>query len=133
MVVTRTLQLLIRMPEVPSFVNAYTARSSQTQRSLLDADCNRCPRFPTPPHCGSVSVCKRGSGSTKLVACKEFSLQIVNPPPLATFLATISCPSWLAVPVLAPSLVLLGSALASLDSLITVLALPVDLFLRPRA
>ena len=85
MVVTRTLQLLIRMPEVPSFVNAYTARSSQTQRSLLDADCNRCPRFPTPPHCGSVSVCKRGSGSTKLVACKEISLQIVNPPSLPPF------------------------------------------------
>ena len=43
MVVTRTLQLLIRIPEVPAFVNAYTARSSQTQRSLLDADCNGRP------------------------------------------------------------------------------------------
>ena len=53
MVVTRTLQLLIRIPEVPAFVNAYTARSSQTQRSLLDADCNG---RPTTMFCNTVQV-----------------------------------------------------------------------------
>jgi len=43
--------VMMRIPEAP-----YTTRSSQIQRSLLDADYNRCPRFPIsiPPHNGAL-------------------------------------------------------------------------------